>query len=249
MRGLERLPAEVAGDGLPEARAPGDVLVLAAQGMGEQRLRRLDLGVAFVEFVELASREFPPGLCRRAPWAHELADLAQGETDVGEEADHGHDVDRRGPVVAAVRDAPGRHKQAELFVVAEGGDGDTCPPGKLTDGEELCGSHLTSSVLEVVHSWKPCGFTYTRATLILVASDSRNITLALPKTLLRRLKVVAAERDTSISALMRQLLEEFLSRQDDYGRAWEHEVEIMRSGLDLGTHGAITWSRDELHER
>lgn len=77
----------------------------------------------------------------------------------------------------------------------------------------------------------------------------RNVTLALPKTLLRRLKVAAAERDTSISALMRQLIEEFLSRQDDYGRAWEREVEVMRSGLDLGTHGEITWSRDELHER
>lgn len=80
-------------------------------------------------------------------------------------------------------------------------------------------------------------------------AGTRNVTLALPKTLLRRLKVAAAERDTSISALMRQLIEEFLSHQDDYGRAWEREVEVMRGGLDLGTHGEITWGRDELHER
>ncbi len=80
-------------------------------------------------------------------------------------------------------------------------------------------------------------------------SQIRNITLALPRDLVRRLKVVAAERDTSISALLRDLLEELVARDDDYDRVWGREIEVMERGLNLGTGGRITWTRDEVHER
>lgn len=76
----------------------------------------------------------------------------------------------------------------------------------------------------------------------------RNITLALPRDLVRRVKVIAAERDTSISALMRGLLEELVRREDDYDRVWAREVELMREGLDMRV-GEIRWTRDEVHDR
>ncbi len=80
--------------------------------------------------------------------------------------------------------------------------------------------------------------------------EKQNITLALPRRLLRRIKVAAAERDTSVSAILTGLLEDFVrQRDDDYGRARRHAVGAMKKGYDLGTYGRRTWTRDELHER
>lgn len=79
--------------------------------------------------------------------------------------------------------------------------------------------------------------------------EKQNITLALPKRILRRAKVVAAERETSISAIIARLLEDFLRGEGDYDRAMREEIARMRKGYDLGTEGKRTWTRDELHER
>lgn len=76
----------------------------------------------------------------------------------------------------------------------------------------------------------------------------RNVTLSLPSELLKRVKVLAAERETSVSALMRELLEDFVRREDDYWTVWEEEKKVLREGLDMRV-GEITWTRDEVHDR
>ncbi|HET8926902.1 MAG TPA: DUF6364 family protein [Microbacterium sp.] len=77
---------------------------------------------------------------------------------------------------------------------------------------------------------------------------TRNITLSLPEELVRKAKLLAAERDTSVSALVAELVEHLAGGSPDYDRAWADEVDLMRrdSGLRVGE---ITWSRDELHQR
>lgn len=81
-------------------------------------------------------------------------------------------------------------------------------------------------------------------------TEKQNVTLALPKRLLRRAKIAAAERDTSISAILTRLLEEFVREDDEgYEKAMRHAIAAMKKGYDLGTHGKRTWTRDELHER
>ncbi|MGH9369001.1 MAG: ribbon-helix-helix protein, CopG family [Thermoanaerobaculia bacterium] len=80
-------------------------------------------------------------------------------------------------------------------------------------------------------------------------TETQNITLALPKQLLRKVKLLAVERETSVSGLLRQALEELVRRDDAYERAREHWLEEIKHPRDLGTHGKITWTRDELHER
>jgi hypothetical protein len=77
---------------------------------------------------------------------------------------------------------------------------------------------------------------------------SRNITLSLPEELVRKAKLLAAERDTSVSALVAELVEHLAGGSSDYDRAWADEVELMRRGSGLHM-GEITWSRDELHTR
>lgn len=79
--------------------------------------------------------------------------------------------------------------------------------------------------------------------------DTQNVTLSLPKRLLKRAKVIAAERETSVSRILTQLLEDFVSREDDYEQARRRQKALMARGLNLGTGGTRTWTRDELHDR
>jgi len=79
--------------------------------------------------------------------------------------------------------------------------------------------------------------------------ETQNITLSLPKALLRRFKRFAFEKERSVSALLRELMEEALKKSDSYERAHRAWLEDMKNPRDLGTHGKITWTRDELHER
>lgn len=78
---------------------------------------------------------------------------------------------------------------------------------------------------------------------------SRNVTLALPEDLLRRVKLVAAKRDTSISALLAATLSELADQEEGYAEARDAMLVDLSQGYDLGTQGTIAWSRDSLHER
>lgn len=77
---------------------------------------------------------------------------------------------------------------------------------------------------------------------------NRNITLSLPEELVRKAKIVAAERDTSVSALVAELVEHLAGGVPGYDQAWADEVALMKQGSGLRM-GEITWTRDELHER
>jgi len=79
-------------------------------------------------------------------------------------------------------------------------------------------------------------------------TGTRNITLALPKWLLRRVKVLAAEQETSVSRLLSETLEEIVTRNDAYEQAREKARRLLRTPPDLGTFER-TWTRDDLHER
>ena len=74
-----------------------------------------------------------------------------------------------------------------------------------------------------------------------------NITLKLDVELLREARILAAEEDTSISALLAARLEEMVRQRQTYNRARKRALARLREGLDL------SWtrpgSRDELHER
>ncbi|MCZ7588154.1 MAG: ribbon-helix-helix protein, CopG family [Gaiella sp.] len=77
----------------------------------------------------------------------------------------------------------------------------------------------------------------------------QNVTLALPSETIRRLKVLAAERGSSISRMLTEQLEELLDRESGYERARKRALARLERGCDLGTGGKATWTRDELHER
>ena len=79
--------------------------------------------------------------------------------------------------------------------------------------------------------------------------ETRNITLSLPKAILRRIKILAAQRNSSISALLTGMLQELVSREDAYERARRRHLASLQRPSNPGTGGYRAWSRDELHER
>jgi len=78
--------------------------------------------------------------------------------------------------------------------------------------------------------------------------DLRNITFSLPAELVRQAKVYAAEHDTTVNALVRELLQEALMRQ---GRARVAAVRLLALA-DQGPYFTTDPSsipREELYER
>jgi plasmid stability protein len=59
---------------------------------------------------------------------------------------------------------------------------------------------------------------------------NRNITLSLPEELVRKAKVYVAERDSTVNAFVRELLQEALSREDRGRKAAERLMELARAG-------------------
>ena len=80
-------------------------------------------------------------------------------------------------------------------------------------------------------------------------ADNQNITLSVPRKLLRQAKRVAADRDTSVSALMTEALGRLADEDRRYASARTRALAALRSARSLGTRGRRGWSRDDLHER
>jgi len=78
--------------------------------------------------------------------------------------------------------------------------------------------------------------------------STRNITLSLPEDLVRRAKVLAAQQDTSVSALVADLLRQVTDQGGDYDSVWAAEERLMAEGIGLEI-GSVTWSRADTHER
>ncbi|HKI11112.1 MAG TPA: DUF6364 family protein [Candidatus Acidoferrum sp.] len=74
-----------------------------------------------------------------------------------------------------------------------------------------------------------------------------NITLKLDKESLRAVKVVAAKRGTSVSALLSEKLEEIGRNDEEYEKAMKRAIARMENGSFGGWQKPK--SRDELHER
>lgn len=79
--------------------------------------------------------------------------------------------------------------------------------------------------------------------------EVQNITFSISKELLRKVKILAAERQTSVSALLARVLQELVQREETYDRARVRHLALLEKGFDLGTDGRPTWRREDLHER
>jgi hypothetical protein len=106
------------------------------------------------------------------------------------------------------------------------------------------------SITPLVFHANAC-YTELREALILEAEMEKiqNVTLAIPKDVLRKAKILAVQKNTSLSGLLTQTLADLVAHKEAYEQARRHNLALLKRGLDLGTQGQVTWKREELHER
>lgn len=79
--------------------------------------------------------------------------------------------------------------------------------------------------------------------------STQNITLSIPRDILRKIKLIAVKQDTSVSGLMTRALEEIVVREEGYQAARRRHLETLNTGIDMSTNGNPGWTRNELHDR
>ena len=75
----------------------------------------------------------------------------------------------------------------------------------------------------------------------------KNVTISLDESLLRETRRIAADRSTTLNAMIRGFLEELAERESGAVKARRRIIELCReSRAEVGPR---TWTRDELHDR
>ncbi len=77
----------------------------------------------------------------------------------------------------------------------------------------------------------------------------QNVTVSLPAEMVKDARHLAVDRGLSLSRFIASLLEDEIRRERLYQQAMERELERMEKGMNLGTGGRISWTRDSLYER
>jgi hypothetical protein len=75
----------------------------------------------------------------------------------------------------------------------------------------------------------------------------QNVTISLTRETLRKAKILAARRETSISGLLAKQIEVLVGEEESYARAASQAAALLEQGFHLG--GVIRATRDEWHER
>jgi len=78
-------------------------------------------------------------------------------------------------------------------------------------------------------------------------NPKQNVTVSLSQQTIRKAKVLAARRGSSISGLLAEQIEILVGQDEAYERAERQALALLDQGFHLG--GEIRARRDEWHER
>ena len=118
--------------------------------------------------------------------------------------------------------------------------------GNATSVRSSTRTGLFSSGL-ATKSVEPCGLKVAELHIHTYPVFMKNVTIALDESLLREARRIAADRSTTLNAMIRGFLEELARRESRAVKARRRIVELCRE--TQAEVGPRTWSRDELHER
>ena len=77
-----------------------------------------------------------------------------------------------------------------------------------------------------------------------------NVTLSLPEDLVRRVRKIAVDRDTTLTGLVRGYLNEVVRQEAATGRTRREREALERSFEQFQySVGKKSWKREDLHER
>ena len=75
----------------------------------------------------------------------------------------------------------------------------------------------------------------------------QNITLSVDKDLIKKGKIIAAQKDTSVSKMLSEQLRQLVEDNALYETAKRSALQVLKKGYHLG--GKITWKREDLYDR
>ena len=75
----------------------------------------------------------------------------------------------------------------------------------------------------------------------------QNVTVSLSVQTIKKAKLLAARRSTSISGLLAEQIESLVGAEEAYAAAHRSALDLMEKGIHLG--GGAPFTRDELHAR
>jgi hypothetical protein len=80
-----------------------------------------------------------------------------------------------------------------------------------------------------------------------MSTTKQNLTLSLDKEIIRRAKILAAERSVSVSHLVAHEITRIVEGADGYERAQRYALDELSKGFRSGGYKPV--AREELHER
>jgi hypothetical protein len=78
-------------------------------------------------------------------------------------------------------------------------------------------------------------------------ADKQNVTISISRGTVRKARILAARRSTSISGLLAEQIEMLVGAEEEWERSERSALALLERGFHLG--GSVPVSRDELHER
>ena len=75
----------------------------------------------------------------------------------------------------------------------------------------------------------------------------QNLTISLEKELIKKAKILAAQKETSVTGLLSGYLEKIVSEENSYEKAKQKAFQKLKRGYSLGGQKPVL--RDELHGR
>ena len=75
----------------------------------------------------------------------------------------------------------------------------------------------------------------------------QNITLSLEKELIKKGKIIAAKKDTSVTKMLSNLLRQIVEKEEQYEAAKRSALQTLKKGFHFG--GERPWKREDLYER
>ena len=75
----------------------------------------------------------------------------------------------------------------------------------------------------------------------------QNVTISISRDTVRKARILAAKRSTSISALLAEQIEVLIDEEEAWERSQRSALAMLEHGFHLGGQAPV--SRDELHER
>lgn len=78
-------------------------------------------------------------------------------------------------------------------------------------------------------------------------TGKQNVTISISSETVRKARILAARRSTSISRLLAEEIEKLVAAEEVWERSERSALALLEQGFHLG--GLIPAGRDELHER